>query len=161
MCEPQTWEAHRWGWQGRRASAPSTTAPRSSEWAWRSSVDESTSVLKLQHDTSLIRFIQTEIFSHAKKTKSVNVQNKSPVAGRSSWCRCNSIGTYVGHKNCHLSNFWAQMCRHFKTVLFVHLLSSSEQQMMLGSSLKPDPSSHFWSPDFLRGTKGLQCYYLT
>lgn len=48
MCEPQTWEAHRGGWLGRRASAPSSTAPHSSEWAWRSSVDDSSQTLSAQ-----------------------------------------------------------------------------------------------------------------
>lgn len=46
MCEPQTWEPHRWGWRGKRASAPLSTAPYLNEWAWKSSVDESSTLLK-------------------------------------------------------------------------------------------------------------------
>lgn len=40
MCEPQTSAPRRWGWRGRRASAPWSTVLCLDEWAWRSSVGE-------------------------------------------------------------------------------------------------------------------------
>lgn len=48
--EPQTSRARQEGWPGRKASAPSATAPHSDEWAWRSSVDQQREQ-KLQRST--------------------------------------------------------------------------------------------------------------
>lgn len=80
MYEQQTWEAHQEEWLGRKVSAPSTTAPDSSGWAWRSSVDESGSLLKLH--TSNVQRVTSMIFT-CRMCISVQLVSEELVASRS------------------------------------------------------------------------------